>query len=367
MTTTAADSHFMRAALALAHSARQRARPNPTVGCVIVNDGRIVGRGVSELYGGAHAEQVAISEAGAATKGSSVFVTLEPCAHEGQTPPCVDALIRAEVNRVCLSLKDTNPLVNGAGIERLRAAGIEVVSGVLESEAKLLHSGFLSRMQRARPWVVVKVATSLDGATAMASGESQWITSPTSRRTVHELRASAGAVMVGGGTVRADNPNLTARLEDAVLVQPRAVVLDSELRCDPSAVVMQRRDTLVFCAAGRNRNSHHGAAEVIAVDADSKSGGLDLAQVLHELAHRGINDVLVEAGPTLSGALVSGGFADEYQIFVAPRWLGSQTGRMLETPGWNKLADGQSLDIVEINKNTDGDLVIRAYPKLETS
>ncbi len=357
----AADEHFMRAALRLAESAWQRARPNPTVGCVIVADGKIIGRGISERVGGEHAEARALAEAGAKARDATAYVTLEPCAHHGNTPPCVEALQAAGVARVCYGVSDPDPRVAGAGDRALQLAGIQVTSDVLAAETAALHRGFLSRIQRRRPWVTLKLAASLDGSTAMASGESQWITGPAARQRGHELRARSGAMLVGVGTILADDPQLTARpAAGECVVQPLVAVVDSTLRTPAEAQVASRDSTLIYAVTKNLARSELGQAQVISTP--EAGGRCDLPFVLADLARRGVNDVLVESGPRLAGALSSAGLVDQYHVFLAARWLGDQTSRLLTTPDWTHLADGEALDIQSV-RQLGGDLEIVAAPK----
>lgn len=319
----------MARALRLAEAGRYSTHPNPRVGCVIVKDGEIVGEGVHLKAGGPHAEVHALQMAGAKARGAKVFVTLEPCNHHGRTPPCVDALIAAGVSRVWAAMSDPNPLVAGQGLARLQAAGIETRVGLLQADAERLNRGFLSRMRRQRPFVTLKLAASLDGRTAMASGESQWITGAAARADVHRLRAEAGAVLTSSATVLADDPSLTVRdFAAACLRQPDRIVLDRQLRVLPSARVWAagaRR----FRVGAPSMAPAPDEVETIAVDSDA-DGLLSLPETLSALAARQVNAILVECGPHLAGSFLAAGLVDELILYVAPSLLGHD-GRALAT------------------------------------
>ncbi|WP_353623143.1 bifunctional diaminohydroxyphosphoribosylaminopyrimidine deaminase/5-amino-6-(5-phosphoribosylamino)uracil reductase RibD [Halospina sp. K52047b] len=341
--TNASDTRYMALALQLAERGLYSAHPNPRVGCVVVSEGDIVGCGWHRRAGEAHAEVNALAEAGARARGASVYVTLEPCSHHGRTPPCAQALVDAGVARVVVATGDPNPAVAGQGLALLEAAGIETLSGVLEEPARALNAGFLRRMAGGAPWVRLKVAASLDGRTAMASGESQWITGPDARSDVQRLRARSGAIITGSGTVLDDDPSLTVRPEelgelgDKTLPpqQPLRVVLDPRLLTAPDArVVTGEGQCLVVSTAAaleesRARPLRDGGAEVVTVDPDG-SGRPALAAVLGLLAARGINDVLIEAGATLAGAALEADVIDEFWLYLAPTMLGSRAKPMAE-------------------------------------
>jgi diaminohydroxyphosphoribosylaminopyrimidine deaminase/5-amino-6-(5-phosphoribosylamino)uracil reductase len=360
---SAADHEMMARALRLARRGRYSAHPNPRVGCVITRDGAIVGEGWHRKTGEAHAEINALDEAGAAAEGATVYVTLEPCSHHGKTPPCAEALIAAGVMTVIAAMEDPSAHVAGDGFERLRAAGIEVKKGLLEAEAMLLNEGFVSRARRGRPFVRLKLAASLDGAAAMASGESQWITGAEAREDVQKLRAASGAVMTGIGTVIADDPSLTVRDPDLPTagIQPVRVVLDASLRMPPAAKMLGLDgETLVYCATATVRAQLEKAGATI-IETASTDGGVALSPVLASLAERGVNDVLVEAGPTLSGALLAAELVDELVIYQAPHIMGSETRRLALTPGWQTLDQRLALDIVDLRRIGD-DIRMTARP-----
>lgn len=350
------DVKHMARAVELARRGWYDTPPNPRVGCVLVRDGEVIGEGWHARTGEAHAEVNALHDAGGA-QGATAYVTLEPCSHHGRTPPCTAALIEAGVARVVVGVRDANPKVAGSGIEALAAAGIEVDEGVLEDECRALNPGFEMRMTRGRPRVRVKLAMSLDGRTAGAGGESRWITGEAARADVHRLRAESGAVLTGVGTLLADDPSLTVRLpaDEAPAGnwrQPLRVVLDSRLRLPPAARMLGLPGrTLVFTAveSGREWDALAAAgAELRRVpEADD---GLDLEAVLRALAGEEINDVLVEAGPTLSGALVGAGLADELVLYVAPSLIGDGGRALLHLPGVRRFADRLPLRIADVRE-----------------
>lgn len=348
---TADDQRHMARALHLAVRGLYTTDPNPRVGCVLVKDGRTVGEGWHEYAGGPHAEINVLAQAGSEAAGATAYVTLEPCCHQGRTPPCTEALIKAGVQRVVIALRDPNPLVGGEGASRLQAAGIEVQSGVLADEACRLNPGFDLRMRCGRPWVRCKLAMSLDGRTALASGESQWITGSAARRDVHHLRARSSAIMTGIGTVLADDPALTARLEDAGaadIKQPLRVVLDSRLRLPTSArLLAQPGETLVVTGEDAAA-SRFGDAAVSVVSVPVTSGRLDLVAVLQHLGSLEINEVHVEAGATLSGALLQAGLVDELVIYMAPHLLGDAARGLFALPGLERMTDRVQLAITDI-------------------
>jgi diaminohydroxyphosphoribosylaminopyrimidine deaminase/5-amino-6-(5-phosphoribosylamino)uracil reductase len=349
---SSSDCAHMAHALRLAARGLNTTRPNPMVGCVLVRDGKAVGEGWHELAGEAHAEINAIAAAGENAKGATAYVTLEPCSHHGKTPPCSAALITAGVAAVVVAVEDPNPAVNGGGLKALTDAGIRCRTGLMQGEAEDLNRGFISRMRRGMPFVRLKIAASLDGCTAMSSGESQWITGAEARADVQRLRAASGAIMTGIGTVLADDPSLTVR-DSALNVgdkQPLRVVLDDELRMPVSAEMLTLAGkTLVYCTRDRNSAALLKAgAEVVKVDAFDKQ--VDAAAALRDLAAREVNDVLVEAGPTLAGSLVARELVDELVIYQSPHIMGSETKGMFATPAWTQLADRKSLQITDVRR-----------------
>ncbi|WP_035384888.1 bifunctional diaminohydroxyphosphoribosylaminopyrimidine deaminase/5-amino-6-(5-phosphoribosylamino)uracil reductase RibD [Ferriphaselus sp. R-1] len=324
----AADSRWMAQALRLAERGLDTTSPNPRVGCVIVKYGAVVGEGWHERAGESHAEPLALLAAGERACGATAYVTLEPCSHFGRTPPCADALISAGITRVVVAMQDPNPLVSGNGIAKLRAAGIAVECGLMEAAARELNLGFVSRMTRGLPWVRSKIAASLDGRTALANGVSQWITGPEARQDVQRWRALSCAVLTGIGTVLADDPQLNVRDSDRSR-QPLRVVLDSQLRTPPSARILRsspaggKAGVLIYTVtedAARISALEAAGAQVAVLPAIGRQ--VDLLAMLRDLAQRGINEVLVEAGATLNGALLRGGCVDELILYLAPQLLG---------------------------------------------
>lgn len=360
MSRAAADLAHMTRALALARRGLPTSQPNPSVGCVIVKDGVIVGEGFHAKAGEPHGEPLALKAAGGKARGADLYVTLEPCSHHGRTPPCVDALIAAGVKRVVAALEDPNPKVSGRGLAKLRDAGIAVETGLMAAEASVVHRGFLSRMTRGRPFVTLKAGMSLDGRTAMASGESQWITGAEARADAHRLRSEAGAVLTSSATVIADDPQLTVR-DFPTTRQPDRIVLDTSLRAPASAKVWKsgaRRVALaVRPAADRLEALRNAGVEVELVGA--KDGHVDLTSALAALGRMEINAVLVEAGPTLSGALLATNLVDEVVLYVAPSFLGGDARALATIPNLSKLADRLKFQFTDVAKVGD-DLRITA-------
>ncbi len=329
---TPADREFMARALGLAARGLFTTTPNPRVGCVVVRNGEVVGEGFHERAGEPHAEANALAAAGARAAGATVYVTLEPCSHHGRTPPCADALIAARVRRVVAAMGDPNPKVAGEGFERLRAAGIEVESGLLEDEARELNVGFVSRLTRGRPWVRLKVAATLDGRTAAANGQSQWITSEASRRDGHRWRARACAVLTGIGTVKEDDPRLTVR-DVATTRQPVKVLVDSRLEVPLDARILDGGHVLVAAAsADRAKIAALQAKGAEVVVLPNAAGKVELADLMRELARRELNEIHVEAGFKLNGSLVAAGVVDELLIYLAPSLLGDGGSGMFDLP-----------------------------------
>ncbi len=309
------DLPFMRRALALAERGGRAVSPNPMVGCVLVKGGRVIAEGRHRRFGGPHAEAEALAKAGARARGATMYVTLEPCvAHAGKkTPPCAAAAAAAGLRRVVVAVRDPNPAVAGRGLSALRRVGARVEVGLCAGQAERLNRGFFSRMRRGRPWVILKAALSLDGRMACANGRSQWITGSSARKAAHRMRAESDAVLVGAGTVLADDPRLTSRLGGR---QPLRVVLDSALRTPPRARILDgRAPTLIFSSkTGRRRN-----AEVLR--APGRGGRLDLRAVLRELSRRGIGTLLVEGGPTVQAEFLRRGLVDEAAVFISPKLI----------------------------------------------
>ncbi len=330
------DHQMMRRALQLAQLGRYSTHPNPRVGCVIVQGERIVGEGWHRKSGEAHAEPLALAAAGAAARGSTVYVTLEPHSYHSRTPPCTDALIRAGVSRVICAVLDVNPSVSGNGVAQLRAAGIEVLCGLLDQQSRELNAGFERRMLHGMPRVIVKLAASLDGRVALANGASQWISGEAARADVQRLRAEASVVLTGIETVLHDDPRLTVRdpALDLAGRQPLRAVLDSRLRMSPRARMLSEAGaTHVFaCVPDEHRSAALRAAGASVHQVAAAGGGVDLDAVLRQLAQHGCNDVLVEAGPTLAGQFLQQGRVDELILYIAPLLLGPQARAMLQLP-----------------------------------
>ncbi len=327
-----ADHDYMRRALELAARGLYTTTPNPRVGCVIVRDGAIVGEGFHERAGEPHAEVLALRAAGERARGATVYLTLEPCAHYGRTPPCADALIEAGVARVVAAMRDPNPRVAGGGFEKLRAAGIAVETGLMEEQACALNIGFVSRMTRGTPWVRLKVAASLDGKTALANGKSQWITSVEARRDGHAFRARACAILTGIGTVRDDDPRLDVR-EVETPRQPLKVLVDSRLEAPLDAKLFQSGKVLV--AAAVNDEARIAALQARGVEVvvlPNAGGKVDLAELMRELGRRELNEIHVEAGFKLNGSLMREGLVDELLVYLAPSLLGESPSGMFNLP-----------------------------------
>lgn len=340
---------FMARAIQLAWRGRYSTHPNPRVGCVIVKGGGIIGEGWHERAGEAHAEVYALSQAGPAARGATAYVTLEPCSHFGRTPPCARALIDAGVAEVVVAAEDPNPAVSGRGLKQLRDAGIRVTEGVLAEEAARLNPGFLKRMRTGRPYVRVKMAASLDGRTAMASGESQWITGPEARRDVQRLRAISDAILTGVGTVLADNPSLTVRraelgdMGDATEPsrQPLRVIADRDARTPTDARILRGGNVRLFCSSEALATAPAQDLSALGVSIAGvkwKDNGIDLGEALDALGELGINDLLVEAGPTLAGTFIHERLLDELWLYQAPVFLGS-TGRPTAHLPLERMAD----------------------------
>jgi len=348
---TALDYEYMSHALRLAEKGLFTTSPNPRVGCVIVNGGKVVGTGWHERVGEPHAEIYALQEAGDLARGATVYVTLEPCSHHGRTPPCVDALIRAGVCKVVTAMDDPNPHVNGQGKERLQKAGIETQTGLLADEAKQLNIGFVSRMRHGRPWVRTKIATSLDGRTALKNGKSQWITSESARQDGHKWRARSCAILTGISSVRKDDPQLTVRYIETSR-QPIRIVVDSNLEIPLQAKLLQNADTTWIYTVQTNKEKIHRLEDIgahIVVLPDSV-GKVDLKAMMVKLAEAGINELLVEAGPVLNGALVTAGLVDEIVFYFAPSLLGNSAQAMVAMPEITDLSEKYDLQMTDIRK-----------------
>jgi diaminohydroxyphosphoribosylaminopyrimidine deaminase/5-amino-6-(5-phosphoribosylamino)uracil reductase len=348
MTDAVADRRHMAEALRLARRGLYTTDPNPRVGCVIVRDGEVVGRGWHERAGGPHAEIHALCAAGERARQATVYLSFEPCCHHGKTPPCTEALITAGVARVVAAMPDPNPRVAGQGFAALARHGIAVESGLMQAEAEQLNPGFIRRMVGGRPLIRLKLGASLDGRTAAPDGSSQWITSEAARADVQHWRARSSAVLTGIGTVLADDPSLNVRASD-IGRQPLRVALDSRLRMPPTAKLLSLPgSTLVVTAesdAARAETLRRAGAEVLVLE---RNGRVDLAALMPALAARELNEVLVEAGPTLSGALLEAGVVDELLLYLAPSLLGDGARGMFRLPRLTQLAERIPLEIRDV-------------------
>ena len=344
----------MSRALKLAEKGLYSTHPNPRVGCVVVNEDAVVGEGWHERAGLPHAEILALREARDAARGATVYVNLEPCCHQGRTPPCTGFLIDAGIKRVVAAMEDPNPQVAGGGIQNLRGVGIDVDVGVQRQAAETLNRGFVQRMKTGRPWVTVKVAASLDGRTATRSGKSKWITNELARRDVHHWRARSSVVLTGSGTVRADNPALTVRHVDAGR-QPLRVVVDSLFSTarDARVVTAPGRVLIATASADYAQSENIDAEGVEVVYVPGTDNKVDLAALMDHLSQREVNEILVEAGPTLSGAMMKAGLVNEVLIYIAPCLLGVEGRGMFDLNGLDSLTDCSQFDITDLRQFGD--------------
>ena len=370
------DRRHLAKAIALAGNGLYTTDPNPRVGCVIVKEGKVVGEGWHERAGGPHAEIMALDNAGQKAQGADVYVSLEPCSHHGKTPPCAEALIQAKVSRVVVAGLDPNPKVAGQGVEKLQQAGIQVEHSRfddLKEQAESLNPGFIKRMQHAIPYVRCKIAASLDGRTAMASGESKWITGELAREDVHLYRARSSAIVTGIGTVLADDPSLNVRLEHQCLAtpveftdddQPLRVVIDSQLRTPRHAkMLMLPGSTLIYTLSTDSEQiTALTSVGVEVVTVDENAGRVSLEAVLRDLAERDINEVMVEAGARLNGALIEAGLVDELVLYQAPVLMGDQAKPLFYLPGVTEMSEKLELAIVD-TRQIGVDWRIIAHPK----
>jgi diaminohydroxyphosphoribosylaminopyrimidine deaminase/5-amino-6-(5-phosphoribosylamino)uracil reductase len=360
------DEYYMARAIMLAKKGWYSTHPNPRVGCVLVRDNQIIAQGWHEYAGQAHAEVNALANLSSPDKarGATAYVTLEPCSHFGKTPPCSDALIAAGVKRVVAAMVDPNPLVAGNGLKRLQDHGIETKSGVLEAEARALNPGFIRRMASQRPNIRCKMAMSLDGRTAMASGESKWITSDAAREDVQRLRAESSAILTGIGTVLADDPAMNVRSQRfaPVMRQPERMILDTQLRMPADAKMLALNGQTVICTA------HETVTEAASLLAEKRQAleslgaclyqlntelhngrrQLVLSEVISVMAQRQYNDVLLEAGASLTGSMLQAGYVDELIIYMAPHLMGSEARGLFHLPGLNTMRERFNLNISDI-------------------
>ncbi|ENN6802970.1 bifunctional diaminohydroxyphosphoribosylaminopyrimidine deaminase/5-amino-6-(5-phosphoribosylamino)uracil reductase RibD [Enterobacter ludwigii] len=351
------DEIYMARAMKLAQRGRFTTHPNPNVGCVIVNDGEIVGEGFHYRAGEPHAEVHALRMAGEKARGATAYVTLEPCSHHGRTPPCCEALIAAGVARVVAAMQDPNPQVAGRGLYRLQQEGIDVSHGLMMQDAEAINKGFLKRMRTGFPYIQLKLGASLDGRTAMANGESQWITSAQARRDVQRLRAQSHAILTSSETVLADNPAMTVRWDELNadtqacypqenLRQPLRIVIDSQNRITPAhRIVQQPGETWIARTQDDAREWPQGVRNIMVPE---HNGHLDLVVLMMLLGKQQVNSIWVEAGPTLAGALLQAGLVDELIVYVAPKLLGNDARGLFVLPGLEKLGDAPQLKFSEI-------------------
>ena len=362
MTGTATDLRHMARALELAERGLWTTDPNPRVGCVIADGERVIAEGWHERAGGPHAEAMALAAADGPVRGATAYVTLEPCCHHGRTPPCADALVAAGIRRVHYALRDPNPRVSGGGVAKLEAAGIEVAGGLLAVEACALNPGFLSRMERGRPWLRLKLAASLDGRTSLANGQSRWITGDAARADVQELRGRSSAILTGSATVLADDPRLDLRRPDTER-QPLRVVLDTQLRTPASARILKPPGEALLLTASDDP-ARHAALRAAGARIDrlpAGPAGLDLAAAMRHLAGLEVNELLVECGPGLAGALMTAGLVDEMVLYLAPALLGHDARPLARLPGIATLAERVQFAIADLRRIGD-DLRITLRP-----
>ena len=360
----AADHGFMAEALRLAEQGLYTTEPNPRVGCVVVKDGQIVGRGFHKKAGEAHAEVLALQEAGGDAKGATLYVTLEPCSHQGKTAPCADAVIAAGIKRVVAAMGDPNPKVAGHGFEKLKRAGVAVVSGLMEAQAAALNPGFISRMTRGRPWVRSKLAVSLDGRTALATGQSKWISGEAAREDVHRWRARSSAVLTGIGTILADDPNFSVRLAGEWR-QPLKVVVDTNLSTPPNAKLLQQNAEQVYFATAVGDPEEQEAILNTGASIQvfpEKRGFMDLKAILESLIELECNEVLVEAGSGMNGALLEAGLLDEFIIYIVPCLMGDTARGMFSLPPLMSLEERRELQITDM-RMLGNDLRLMLRPK----
>lgn len=354
------DHRYMAHALQLAERGKYTTHPNPRVGCVIVKDDKIIGEGWHRRAGEAHAEVEALAQAGSNARNATAYVTLEPCCHHGRTPPCTAALISSGIRRVVAAMVDPSPRVAGKGIEQLRSAGIEVETGVCHIQAEALNPGHIMRACEQRPYIRCKLAMTLDGRTATVTGESKWITSTEARRDVQKIRARSAAIMTGSGTILADNPRLTVRYDEVsdiqleidvdALEQPWRIVIDSRLKTPVTSRIFDTTGRILVACCTENADTRAQLEDKGAVvkSFPRNDGKVDLMSLMHELADMNINEVLLEAGPVLSGAMLQAGLIDELILYVAPRLLGDAAQGLFALPGLDTMAQATALEIIDI-------------------
>lgn len=358
---TALDHQYMSLALQLAAKGLYTTSPNPRVGCVLVKDNQVVGQGAHLKAGEAHAEVLALQQAGEQAQDATAYVTLEPCSHHGRTPPCAEALLQAGISKVIVAMQDPNPLVAGRGLQLLADNGVDVADGLMQAQAEQLNLGFIKRMSQQKPYVRVKIASTLDGKTALANGESQWITGEDARQDVQRWRAQSCAMLTGVGTVLADNPRLNVRIASSR--QPMIVIVDSKLQTPLEAKVLGSKNVWIAYAIDPNQQAaplkQAGANLIQLPNAD---GSVDLPALLAHLASLEINEVLVEAGATLAGALLDAQCVDELILYYAPKLMGNDARGMLATQALTSMSAVMDLHIADL-KTIGKDIRIIAKPK----
>ncbi len=361
------DHFYMAEALRLARKGEYSVRINPRAGCVIVKNEKIIGSGYHVVYGQSHAEVNALDSVKESAEGATVYVTLEPCAHQGNTPPCVEALIHSKVARVVAATEDPNPLVNGKGLKKLQEHGIEISCNVLKKEAQELNKGFFKRITTHLPYITTKSAISLDGKTALASGESMWITGEEARYDVHKLRARSCAILTGVGTVVADDPQLTSRLSEddsKGLVQPIKVILDSTLRIPLTANVLHSTSNVIIYTLSQDEDKLRALQKenIEVLQVEKFKGHVNIEMVMRDLANRGVNEVLIESGPTLIGNFIESSMVDEMIIYLAPQLLGCSDFSLANIYSITSMQDRIDLKIIE-NKMIGRDIKLTTKPK----
>ncbi len=378
MAFSANDHLFMTRALQLAEQGLYTTMPNPRVGCVIVKDGKIVGEGAHLKAGEPHAEVFALRQAGEAAKGATLYVTLEPCNHTGRTPACTHALLQAGISKVIAAMQDPNPQVSGSGLAHLQAHNIETATGLMQAQAEVLNPGFISRMTKNTPFVRSKIAASLDGKTALKNGVSQWITSEAARADVQHWRARSCAILTGAGTVLADDPSMSVRYNSLnnvpadpmdIGLQPMRIIVDSQLQISPKAKILHSENKLggnaliAFAKASQKKQAQLLATGAELLCIPNAEGKVCLKTLLSHLASREINEVLVEGGEGLNGALMAQNLIDELLIYYAPKLMGGAAKSMFAMPAFTNMQQAIALEIIEL-RQIGADIRLRAKPRL---
>ena len=363
------DSDYMRMALELAARGAGYVAPNPMVGAVVVKDGQVVGRGYHQAVGGAHAEVNAIDDAGSQATGATLYVTLEPCNHQGRTPPCTQKIMDAGIEKVVVAMADPNPDVAGGGNAWLQSRGIQVICGVCDGEARRLNESFVKYVQTKRPFVVLKMAATLDGRIAARSGDARWVTGPAARTRVHELRHALDAIMVGVGTVKQDDPQLTTRLEDRQGVDPIRIVLDTRLRMPGTARMLQQVSsarTWVVCGpdAGEDAKARLRGRGAKIIEAPLHNGRIDLKTLVVQLGARGVTSLLIEGGAAVAASALGAGIVDKVLFFYAPKILGGDGIPMCSGPGPDKMSASLPVHRLEVSRVGE-DVLISGYLREE--